>query len=55
MERKKKENGGDYQFYANNKHETCRLRVFKGYFKAWFFNTSICLLSHLLKEVGKKN
>ena len=47
--------GGDNHFYANNKHESCRLRVCKAYFKAWFFNTSICLLAHHLKVVGKKN
>ena len=50
-----KKMGGDYHFYANNKHESCRLRVCKAYFKAWFFNTSICLLAHHLKDVGKKN
>ena len=51
----KKMGWGNYHFYANNKHESCSLRVFKAYFKAWFFNTSICLPAHHLKEVGKKN
>ena len=51
----KKMVGGDNHFYANNKHESCRLRVCKVYFKACFFNTSICLLAHHLKEVAKKN